>query len=282
MTAIKSRTEHTTPLDPESKEAGETYKSAIIEYDQRGNIISFVSYNSDESIESRILTKFDEKNNVIEEHNYSENNEFIDKSVYTRKQNGKIKKIEIFYPDDNSTIKNYNWYEDELKLEIETADSDGDLESTEIIKLENNNPVEKLLIDYEGKFAEKIVYKYDEKNNMIHKLELDKKDKVIIQDKLFYDENNNVINTHKLNRKNRLLEKTSFEYDKNGNPLTQNFNDQYIIRIEYDEKGNPIKEERQNMHGLIEHEGHYHYNAEGLIIEEKNLFEIKKYTYEFY
>lgn len=283
MKKIKSRTEYTTPLDPENKEAGNTHKSSYLEYDKKGNIICFKSYKPDETIDSRISTKFDETGNIIEEINYSNEKEFTDKTVYSRNHKGKIEQIEIFYPYDNSTIKKYLWHKDNKKLEIVIADSDGDIEEKEIIIFDNNNnPIEKLILDHENKFTEKIVYKYDENNNMIHKMELDKKDKIIIQDKLYYDENNNVIQSHKLNRKNKLLEKIVFQYNKDNKPLIQNFNNQHIISFSYDEKGNPVKEERKNMHGLTEHEGNYSYDENELLIEEKNLFEIRKYKYKFF
>jgi len=283
MNKVKTRTEYTTTIDPELKETGEEFKSSFCEYNINGDIIHFESFTEEGVMDGKITSKFDNEGHVLEEINCSSDDEFTDKTLYIRKDNGEIEQIELFYPGNTKTIKRYIRNESSHKLEIQIVDDDGDLEGRELIVFdENDNVLEKLTLDYDGKHEEKLCFEYDKSNKLIHRKEVDRKDKIIIQDRFFYDDNNNMIKRIRLNRKNKPLEIVMVKYNENNKAVEQNFNNQYILQFEYDKKGNTIKEVRKNEHGLIEHEAFSSYNDEGLIVEEKSLFDIKTYKYEFY
>ncbi len=153
-----------------SNSEGSLFYKVINKYDETGNRIEENWYKSDGSLDRKYIYKYDEKGNIIEEKKY-----YSDGNMawgYSDKYNEKGKKIKRkFYDKHNGSLSSkgtYSYNEKGNMIEFKVYEPDGSLSFKSTFRYdEKGNRIEENVYKSDGSLLQKITYKYNEKGNRI-------------------------------------------------------------------------------------------------------------------
>jgi len=182
---------------------GNTLKRSVCNYDEKGKLIDWKSYNT-KGLESKTTYKYDEKGNQIESNSYNPKGELEYKNTYkyddkgnqiedswynnrelNRKYTSKYNKKGIMIERNGYNFngeldfKGVFTYDDKgNKIEMNSYNTDGQLKGRHTYKYDDKgNEIEKSEYSYEYSFIGELVktesfkFKYDHKGNWIEKIE---------------------------------------------------------------------------------------------------------------
>ena len=281
MSNIKSVSAYSFSI--ESAEQEDRILSSYIEYDNQGNPILAINYLPDGDIESKTMSEFNDKGQLIHQRDYISEDEIGEDSKFIRNEKGELIRIDKSFADGSESVITHKRSEDKRNLEITTLDEDGELEEKEIYLFDKNDKMlEKEVYDYNNKLQEKYVNEYDEKGNLIKQTEYGKGGEFILESELTYDDEGNVIRQISYNRKRQITHKLLFTYDEKNRVVKQQFGNSYIIETIYNDEDNSRTERKIGANGIEEDETKSKYDENGNILEESDGFYITKYEYEFF
>jgi len=257
-------------------------KYTEVEYDINGNEVINTSYFNDESVETKILTKFNDKNLKIEEITYGQDDEFAEKSVFYWNENNKLAKQEIVYLDESKSVKTFERNSSDNSLVITLVDEEGELEEKEILKFnETGEIIEKVVFDETEKIIEKIENEYSD-NLLIRQIEFGDNDKLAYDRRFKYDENKNLVKRITLNEKEEVIHSVSYTYDDFKRVVEQLINNNFILRFTFDDENRVNTEERLLTTGMIQYQKISKFNEENLLTEEEGTEGTKVFEYEYF
>ncbi len=275
------------------------FKVGLQEYDDRGNLTKEVQYDNNGQVDVANGYKYDDKNRLIEEIHYYEE-EVGEMISYQLDSEGRIVRSETRYADGSVSVKDYSRTEN--MITIQAVDEDGDIESEDLLKLdEKGNILEEVHLDEDHKVESKFINTYNQKDQLISRVEFGENDEFIRKVLIEYDDKGNAVAETHLNRKDEVMDHITFSFDDHGN-RTEWQNSTYLHRTIFDEENRPVREERLNRRSsLVENFTEYKYDEEGRIESEKTFsmgeeyelepgavtrtksdFIIHRYTYEFF
>ena len=241
MSELRSLRVTTFPKD----EGSESFISQIVHYDRAGNEIARYEYHGPDEFDSKVETRFDENNQVVEMTTYLDDHEIAERKVYVRNKDGQIEKVNIEFTDGSVSVQTIerdnvnnieNWIE---------RDEDNELESRELLKYDSEGRVIlREMYDFHDKLTEAYEYEYNPDGEMSISRHLDERRKLILETEFKYSESGSLLLRVSRNRRGDLSDFLKMEYNELGQVIRQSFSGKYIFVYEYDENGNPVVEEQ--------------------------------------
>jgi len=252
------------------------------EYDENGNETQKVIYLNETEIEEKIISKYNDQGNVIEEISYGENNELNTKTLYFRNENNKLNQVILEYADGSKTIRKYTYSKEDKEILITEISDENEFESKELVILNNDGAViEKQIINEFNDVTEKRVYEYNEDKNLLLET-LFENNKAVSITKYTYNDKKNVTKRTITSSDNKLIDVVNYSYDTNGNLIEQQYGDYTLFKIEYNESGKVISEQKVNSMGIVEYLKKYFYNENGNVEKEEDISSSIRYEYDYY
>ena len=278
MSLVKTLRVTTTPKDEDS----ESYISREVFYDRNGNEIAVHEYRGAGEFESKVETKFNEANQVVEVTTYLDENDIAERKVYIRNQEGKVEKVNIEFTDGTVSVRLIERdAENRTENRIERNEDD-ELESREFIRFNaEGKAILRELYDFNDKLTEVFESEYNSDGEISILRHLDDRRKLILETEFKYSDAGSLLLRVSRNRRGDLSDFLKIEYNDQDQVIRQSFSGKYTFVYEYDERGNPIVEEEFSgdvMDNRITSE----YDANSLIVFEDQLKYSKRFEYEFY
>ncbi|MFA5815456.1 MAG: hypothetical protein WC865_07530 [Bacteroidales bacterium] len=279
MSQLRSLRVTTFPKDEDS----ESFISQIVHYDRAGNEIARYEYHGPDEFESKVETRFNENNQMVEVTTYMDEHEIVERKVYVRNKDGQIEQVNIEFTDGSVSVQTIERDEENNNENWIERDEDDELESREFLKF---NAEEKVILrelyDFNDKLTEAFEYEYNPDGEMSTLRHLDERRKLILETEFKYAESGLLLLRASRNRKGELSDYLKIEYDDNGRPVKQSFSGKYTFLFEYDENGNPIVEEEYIGDSLLDNRTTYEYDANNRVVLEEQVKFSKRYEYEYY
>lgn len=190
-------------------------------FNAQGYKMSYTAHESDGKISSKILYKYDDKNNLIEE--------------------------ETYYGDELSSRELYKYDDKDNLIEKTTLDPEGKLTLRQLYKNnDRGNIIEERHHNNEDVLYNKIVFEYDQKNNVTEENHYDADDLHCRKFKYKYDDAGNRIEEDMHSLLDDTFDyKNQFKYDAKGNVIERlDLSDKsslLIYEYEFDKTGNWIR-----------------------------------------
>lgn len=278
MSQLRSLRVTTFPKDEDS----ESYISQIIHYDHAGNEIARYEYHGPDEFESKVETRFNENNQVIEATTYLDEHEIAERKVYVRNKDGQIEQVNMEFTDGSVSVQTVerdaennteNWIE---------RDEDDELESREFLKFDKEGKVIlRELYDFNDKLTEAYEYEYHPDGKMSIRRQLDNRRKLILETEFKYSESELLALRVSRNHRGDLSDFLKIEYNDKNQVVRQSFSGKYNFVYEYDEQGNAVVEEEfsgDTMDNRITSE----FDANNQVVLEDQVKFSKRYEYEYY
>ena len=240
----------------------EDYISAILEYDNQGNLISENTYNPDATLLSATVTEYDENQHPVLVKNYDGEGMLCEQ----------IRSV----------------YEDGRLVEQTQCYGEGMPEYTTRLVYENNRLVRRNCYD-EGEFSyTERALTYNDKGQLIKDVEYDEDGQEMYVTTMQYDENGRVVVRVRDEVQQKDRRTVNFEYDAQGRKikdLIYNYDEALIAKIysRYDDQNHLVEQEEEDLDHYrlttYEYEGNNMVKISAFD-KEKNLLSYNTYTYD--
>ncbi len=218
---------------------------------------------------------FDENGNIIEVISYDSAGRRVERTTYIYDKNGnEIEVIDYYYDYSVELLSRKRTFKyDEDENIIEEIWYDPSIAGQYIYKYnEEGNMIEKVWYNPDGGIIEKKAYKYDENSNMIKEIEYDSDGKSDITVTNKYDQNGNVIEKIEYDSDGKLYNTVTYKNDKNGNMIEGNWLDaegniQEKVSYKYNIKGQVVELSWYGPEDGSTEKYSYEYNENGHVIE---------------
>jgi len=288
MKKIKSITTFTI-----NSEIDKEYNSMREERDENGNVICQEQFYMDGSIEQKIERVFNEKNEVVEERQFTTEDAPDQVIKYTYQADGKLLQIATHYLDGSITFHRYERNLTNNSTNIKIVDDQDAFEGNEYRVFDQENRVLEEKIEGEDQaLVYHIFNSYNDEGRMVQRKIIDAHEIQTNYNYAYEVNEKGLINEIKItNEDNEVIRSESFQYDDKGNATQHTILDMangYQVNDfrTYDEQENVIHFERKKPNGELIEENHFKYNEDNLIIEEESRSAqgvvINSYEYESY
>ncbi len=267
--------------------------SKITEYNQFGGVLQETLIGSDGEITSKSVNTFDDKGNMVEDIIYEGEHEISGRTSYIYDEDGKLIKEIVHYMDDTNDEILYI-YNDNILIEKQYFDSEGDMEQKESFSYENNKPHKIEIVGEDHRLVSGKYYEYDGSGriSMFVFFEGDEK----ISEKTIYDSMGRKEKALKYNSSGRLFEIRKYSY-KGENDQIYEFSEETsekhsTYRFEYDEDGRVIKQDEFNKQGELIHTLEQEFDSNGQLKELRLFYfgfgittaqsPVVRYEYEYF
>ena len=278
MSKLRSMKVTTIPNDEDAV----SFVSQIIHYDHAGNEIARYEFNGPNSFESKIETRFDEKNQMIEVTTYLDEHEIAERKSYIRDEKGRIEQVNIEFTDGSVSVQTIERDEKNRTENWIERNEDEELESREFLQF---NPDGKVILrelyDFNDKLKEVFEYEYNGNHEVAVRRHLDERRKLILETEFKYTESGSLRLRVSRNRRGELSDFLKIEFDEKERILRQSFSDKYIFKYEYDENGNVVVEEEYSGDNLDNRITSEYDSNNRVVLEEQTKFS-KRFEYEYY
>lgn len=264
------------------EEGAEPFTSQMTQYDNEGREISNTVYEGPDLFESKTEIKYDEKGLVAEELTFEDESTMTERKCFTRRDDGEIERIVVFFADGTQSIKTVERDHEALTESWVEKDEDDELESRELLHYNNDKLLQKReLFDHRDKLTEAYEYEYNEAGEVSKRRQLDNRRKLVVETEITYTDSGLLELRANRNRKGQLSDFIKMEYDEKGQVTRQNISNKYFFEFEYDDHGNVLVEERY-VGDELENRTTFKYNDNNLPVLEEHPDFIKEYQYEYY
>ncbi|MCK9325909.1 MAG: hypothetical protein M0P69_10490 [Bacteroidales bacterium] len=278
MPSLRSMTVTTHLKDEET----DPYISQIVHYDQQGLEVAHYEFRGPDEFESKTETRYDSQGKIVEQTTYQNEQEILERKVFTRDEAGRVTRVDISYPDGSLSVQTIERDEETRTENWIEKDEDGELESREFLKYDEKGQITlREWYDYRDKLTEAYEYQYDEAGNLILRRHLDERRKLIVVTDFQYNEAGLLVLRANRNRRGELSDYLKMEYNEKGQPIKHSFSGKYTILFEYDEQGNVAVEE-QYQGSELQNRITYEYNNLNRVLIEDQATLIKTYAYVDY
>lgn len=244
------------------------YKSSYQEYDHNQNVIKDIIYTEDGEFETASEYKFNEANVLLEEIHYLNETDVAERLAYIYDDNENLNEIEITYSDGSKSIKKTS--KNGQVLSVTIVDENNNLEGTEIRKIDaNGNVVEEIIYDENKNIQQKFLHIYDSEYQIISTTEFGVNEGFIIKKVFEYDGQKHIIKETHYSERGKQINVIISEYNEQGELCSQQYDNNYAIKISYDEEGRRVRDETINLSNeLTESLKVYKYDENNFLIEK--------------
>lgn len=240
----------------------EDYISAILEYDNQGNLISENTYNPDATLLSATVTEYDENRHPVLVKNYDGEGMLCEQ----------VRSV----------------YEDGQLVEQKQCYGEGMPEYTTRLVYENDHLVRRDCYDEDEFSYTERAFTYNEKGQLIKDVEFDEDGQEMYVTTMQYDENGRVVVRVRDEVQQHDRRIVNFEYDEQGRKikdLIYNYDEALIAKIysRYDDQNHLVEQEEEDLDHYrlttYEYEGNNMVKISAFD-KEKNLLSYNTYTYD--
>ena len=240
----------------------EDYISAILEYDNQGNLISENTYNPDATLLSATVTEYDENQHPVLVKNYDGEGMLCEQ----------VRSV----------------YEDGRLVEQKQCYGEGMPEYTTRLVYENDRLVRRDCYDEDEFSYTERAFTYNEKGQLIKDVEYDEDGQEMYVTTMQYDENGRVVVRVRDEVQQKDRRTVNFEYDEQGRKikdLIYNYDEALIAKIysRYDDQNHLVEQEEEDLDHYrlttYEYEGNNMVKISAFD-KEKNLLSYNTYTYD--
>ena len=221
-------------------------------FNEAGDVIEKAYYNSDGSLRSKDIYKYDTSGNQIEKAYYNSDGSLEDKRIYIYDASGNEIEYAVYNSDGSLNWKSICKYDSSGNMiELAGYRSDGSLWDKHIYKYDTSgNQIELAIYKSDGSLSYKNISKYDTSGNQI--------------EKACYNPDGS---------DGSLRSKDIYKYDTSGNMIEKaeywpdgSLGYKYIFK--YDTSGNMIEKAGCNYDGSLDSKSIWKYDALGNVIEK--------------
>ena len=265
------------------------------ELDKSGNTVKDIKYDEFEEVEEIIENVYNDKGNLIEEKIFLNEDEFSERKTYKIDENGRIATEFIHYLDESIDTVSYEYDAEGNLIKKVLTDSDGVVESKEILKYKNGKEISYVFYNEDDELVTERISGYDTSGNLLriiyHNSEEDEKYRI----ENTYNDDNRLVKTHKFNENDDLIEKLSYKHNDKGRvieAITENQNKNNIITFKYNDNGNAIEQKEMNIDETLNHYIEREFDENGNVLKiivfingsdtMPDMNYILEYEYEFY
>lgn len=278
MSLLRSLRVTTFPKDEDTK----SFVSQIIHYDRTGNEIARYEYQNADEFESKVETRFNENNQLVEVTTFLDEHEIAERKVYDRNEDGQIQQVNIGFTDGSVSVQTIERDEENRTENWIERDEEGELESREFLKFNQEGKVIlKEMYDFNDKLTEVFEYEYNPDGEISIRRHLDERRKLILETDYKYSESGLLVLRVSRNRRGDLSDFLKIEYNEKGLPVRQSFSGKYIFLFEYDANGNAVVEE-QYAGDILDNRITSEYDGNNRLVLEDQLKMTRRFEYEYY
>jgi hypothetical protein len=231
------------------------FKTALEEFDEKGNLLKETTYDDNEEIEQVYVYKYNEKGYLIEEILYYDAEiELVSRKEYVLHDNGLKHKEIVHYSEEEYDTIEYRYNDKNQLTEKVQFNNSGEVETTEKFIYGGINLIENVVYDAQDKPLSQKYYTYDEKGNEIEFQSNDLVEDIKFSKEYSYDEKGRRIESLTYNDKNQLREKLLYDYGNESKPLQiieETPFKKNTVKLTYDEKGNTVCQEEYNRQEVL-------------------------------
>lgn len=238
------------------------YLRAITRFDDKENIVEEIIYENENTLESKTEYRYDDQQRLIEKVVYLSENEVGEKFSYTYNENNQLATETQHYADGSQTVRIFNYSDSRITITIN--DEEGSLEGQEIKLLQNGKITEEITLDEDKNETSHLYYTFNDAGLVESRIEKNAAGEVESLRKYFYNERNEMIELTELTGDGELISRRTFEYDE-FNRLVQENIDGYSVNYTYNENGKRSREEIINPMQIIESFTDYEYEGDKVI-----------------
>ncbi len=273
----------------------EGVRHEFTEYNKNALLTSEIKYDHNGMMIDRIEKKFDDKDKVLEEILFDENNELVERRTFERNENGKIVLGFLHYLDGSVDTTTYIYNENGDLIEKTIRDSDGDSDGREVFTYNNGKRATEESFDENNELITKNRYLFNDRGHLMEVSNWTADEGMMLRTVNKYDENGDVERILRYDIENNLIEKSIYELDDKARVVKIIEEDQYKkveTHIEYDADGNVIEQQQLNSEGEINHRIVRKYDNENNVIESEvavnghgvdiSQHYLMRYEYEFF
>jgi uncharacterized protein YuzE len=271
MTKVKRELSYRASFNPDLTSIDESELnfiiSAIIEYDEKGNILKNETFDDEGHLVQVVENAYDMENRLIAERQYFAEDEVEEKREITYTPEGKIMTEKRVYPYDSYDLVNYTYNSGGNVIKKEIRDEEGEAGELTVYEYEGEHLIKETSYDEEGNMTENIEIEYNEKGQAVVRHEYRPMDKVPFRFDFAYDEYGNRNMVKRYNSSGKMLEKVSFVYDEEGHIRRMKEETPTYTRIHdyhFDESGHNYEDIVTDLAGNISSRIVRFFNPEGL------------------
>jgi YD repeat-containing protein len=251
----------------QNEELESEYRILFQEFDRNGKLITEITWADEDTLETKILYKYDDQTRLAEEINYYSEDEVCEHKRFYYLPDGELQRAEIEYADGSVSLQEFEYQPS--KRVIIYKDEDGELESREErIFNEKGLLVEFIRFSGDNDTELKVVNAFDERDLLTLRQEFNYKEDIASETRYQYDESGNQIAEQTISNRGNIMDTRAMKYDERGNMVEELIND-YTIRYTYDEKDRRMEREVTDPAGRVESYYQYSYDDNDLLLEEK-------------
>jgi hypothetical protein len=229
------------------------YKYSYSFFDERGNVLEEVKYNSDGDEEEKIIRNFDDQGHLSEEIYFAGEEEAAERRTFERDPGGKVLKEFKHYLDGSFDTVYYYYDTQGLLVKKQAVDDEGMVESTITLEYQGNRLISEKETNEGDELVSQKTFIFDEQGQPIEHTEWDgEDDKVIRVRDEFNGEGRRILSYRYEN--DRLVTKSAFEEDDKGRVTRVSEESEHGITelvLTYDEKGNVVVQDELDRDGEV-------------------------------
>lgn len=258
MTKIKKEISYRASFNPDLTEIDDSTLnfiiSAVIEYDDKGNILLNETFDDEGHMVQIEENTYDQENRLIRERQYFAEDEVAEIREISYDPTGKILTEKRIYPYGTYDLVNYEYNPQGQLIKKEIRDEDGELGESTVYVYDGEKLLQETSYDEEGKMTEDIEIEYNEAGQAVIRHEYRPLDKVPFRFDFEYDEQGNRNVVKRFNSSGKILERISFVYDDKGRTLQMKEETPTSTRIHdyhFDEFGRNYEDVTSDLTGNI-------------------------------
>lgn len=270
----------------------EPVKRSYEERDDQENVVLLIHYYFDGSQEMKIERTYDEENRLLEEKQFSTEEEPNEVHTFEYTASGKLQRQSIQYRDGSFSYRNHEYDEANNSEKIMIVDDEGEEEGNEFRRFNS-----------EGKALEEVVYgdfglevkresEYDDHGHLIKQTTEDNEGYIVDH---FYqyerDEQQKLTHLKVIDDEGTLVKNVAYIYDQKDRVIEQHIKDSdrgwaFILKWEYDEKDRIVEERRSDFSGKVLEITKVTFDENDFVIEQEKTsthgVEVNAYEYAFF
>lgn len=268
------------------------YKFSTTEYDENGNVVLELKFNSDQKLEDKFVNVYSKDGFLVEEKHYLSFKDLAEHKTYELDKSGKVVKAFKHYNDGSKDTINYTFDANGNLIERVTIDSYDEVEAKDVFEYDGKKLIKRETYEYD-ELTSKDTFVYDTNGYVVEEAswtedESNRRSNVYnkkgnIEKVLFYD------------KEDKLVAKTIYSYDDQDRIIGAAEETPYgnsSTTITYNEKGNAIEQIEKNEQGEINNSAIRKFNDNNDVVENEVFIDmhgrslnqqyVLRYEYEYF
>lgn len=250
-------------------------------YDMQGNLMEEHKFTLDGEFEDKTLYRYNDKGKLIEEVYYYEEEEIAQRKVIERDENERIILEFMKYSDGSEDVIHFHYDDSGRLVEKVTIDGDGNTEEKEIFEYEGNRVVSEKMFDEELNLVSQKDYQYDKEGRVIKSNSWDKEDEMKIDVENEYDEKGNLVRSRRF-MNDRLIDRNNYSYDEKNRiskVVEESERGVFTFKTLYDERDNAVKQEILDASGKVVNSVEREYDEHNNVLQSRVFIDGQNRTY---